>query len=224
MWVAPRLSVPSSSMSISTAAISSNASVAEWNPPVSTSTATGRKPRKRRDISSAAGCSEGIAEDSTWLIDACLRCDSPCDPFAGSQRHDRFLAERIARGDLPGLLDEGDPFFVARQVIEIRAEVGRKALQSSQGADGFEDFRIQLDGRGRGEHAGAAASRFLRAARVRRAVCAEKEAGIAAGDDLQKRAPVRFRLEHRQAIVMRADPAIEQRVAIHQQMLRSERG
>src|SRR6185437_8971998 len=224
MWVAPRLSVPSTSMSISTAAISSNASVAEWKPPVSTSTATGRKPRKRRDISSAAGCSEGTAEYSTWLIGACLRCDSPCNPFAGAQRHDRFLAERIARGDLPGLFDERDPFFIARQVVEVRAEVRCKALQSLQSAHAFEGLRVQLDGGGRGEHTGASTSRFLRAARVWRAVRAEEESRIAAGDDLRERAPVSFRLEHGQAVVMRADSPIEQRIAIHQQMLRSESG
>lgn len=46
--VSPRCSQPSSSMVISTAATSSRASVRELNPPVSTSTTTGRNPRKRR--------------------------------------------------------------------------------------------------------------------------------------------------------------------------------
>src|SRR6185312_16201185 len=62
------------------------------------------------------------------------------------------------------------------------------------------------------------------APRAWRAVRAEEESRIAAGDDLHERAPVSFRLEHGQAVVMRADSPIEQRIAIHQQMLRSEGG
>src|SRR5690606_22604925 len=48
--VLPRVNVPSSCASTKTAAISSRASVRELKPPVSTSTTTGRKPRKRSQI------------------------------------------------------------------------------------------------------------------------------------------------------------------------------
>src|SRR5918995_680718 len=48
--VFPRVNVPSSCASRKTAAISSRASVFQLNPPVSTSTTTGRKPRKRSQI------------------------------------------------------------------------------------------------------------------------------------------------------------------------------
>src|SRR5262245_57081794 len=111
-------------MSMRTAAISSSASVAEWNPPVSTSITTGRQPRNRRDINSAAGCSGCTTTSGTWFICARLLCDSPCNPLARPQWNDHFLAERVRGGDLPRLFHQRDPFFVARQVVEIRPELG----------------------------------------------------------------------------------------------------
>src|SRR5690606_2925353 len=105
--VLPRVNVPSSCASTKTAAISSRASVRELKPPVSTSTTTGRKPRKRSQI--AKGFIERTLSDRNPLCRAAklsgvgrirqllvhdqvhrqtdpepgnVRCDSPESPFA----------------------------------------------------------------------------------------------------------------------------------------------
>ena len=57
--VSPRDSVPSGPISMNTAAISSKASRAAFSPPVSTSTTTGRKLRKRLASGSWVACSMG---------------------------------------------------------------------------------------------------------------------------------------------------------------------
>src|SRR4051794_34175392 len=75
----------------------------------------------------------------------------------------------------------------------------------------------------RGENARASASCFFRVPRVRRTVRAEKELRVPAGNGVEKGATIGFSLEYGQAIVMRTDAAGEQRIPIHQQVLRSDR-
>ena len=75
----------------------------------------------------------------------------------------------------------------------------------------------------RGEDAGTAAGGLLGVPRVRRAVGAEKEPRIVARRGLEQRLAVALALEHRQAVVMRTDAALEERVAIQQQVLRRDR-
>ena len=58
--------------------------------------------------------------------------------------------------------------------------------------------------------------------RMRRAVGAEEKARIAARHGLEQRLAVGFALEHRQAVVVRPHAALEQRIAIEQQVLRRD--
>src|SRR5882757_965334 len=71
-------------MSMRTAAISSSASVEEWNPPVSTSITTGRKPRKRRDIRAATlgPAGAGAAVSTTTVVVSTTKADSGPDADA----------------------------------------------------------------------------------------------------------------------------------------------
>ncbi len=63
-----------------------------------------------------------------------------------------------------------------------------------------------------------------RVARMRCAVGAEEELRIAGNGRFDQRMPMRFALQHRQAVQVRADATGEDRVAIQQQVLRRERG
>ncbi len=76
----------------------------------------------------------------------------------------------------------------------------------------------------RGVHAGAAARGFFRAAGVRGAVGAEEELWIAGSRRRDERLAVLLALEHRQAVMVRAHAAEEERVSIHEQMMRGDRG
>jgi hypothetical protein len=74
----------------------------------------------------------------------------------------------------------------------------------------------------RGEDAGAAAGVLFCVPRVRRAVRAQEEAGIAARGGFDQRDAIGLGLQHRQAVVMRANAACEDRCAIEQQVLRRD--
>ena len=75
----------------------------------------------------------------------------------------------------------------------------------------------------RREHAGAAAGRFLGAARVRRAVRAEEEARVARSRGLDQRLAVALALQERQAVQVRPQAAREHRAAVEEQVLRRDR-
>src|SRR6187431_1890282 len=57
---------------------------------------------------------------------------------------------------------------------------------------------------------------------MRRTVGAEEESCIAGGHGIQQGHAVALALQYRQAVVMRADAASEQRIAVQRQMLRSD--
>src|SRR5690606_3515506 len=88
----------------------------------------------------------------------------------------------------------------------------------------LERFGIELERRMRGEDACAAAGIFLRMSCMRRAVGAEEEARIVARGCLDERFTLPLPLQDRQAVVMRTNAALEERVAIEQKMLRGHRG
>lgn len=73
-------------------------------------------------------------------------------------------------------------------------------------------------------NARAATGGFLGVAGVRRAVGAEKETRVCARRDCEQGCTIPFALEHGQAVVVRAEAAVEQRVAIQQQVLRRDGG
>ena len=80
-------------------------------------------------------------------------------------------------------------------------------------------FCIQFNRRVRGVDAGVPACGFLISARMRRAVGAEKKLFVATGGGLDQREPMRFALQDRPAVMMWSQSAVEERVAIEQQMM-----
>ena len=112
---------------------------------------------------------------------------------------------------------------VARQAVEVRAALGGERLQAIEPPGLLERFGVQLDGGVRGEDAGAAAGCLLGVPRVRRAVGAEEETRIVARRGFDQRTSIVFALQHRQAVVVRTDAALEDRIAIQQQVLRRDR-
>ena len=121
--------------------------------------------------------------------------EPPAQRFARSQRHQLVRRRRVGC-PAPATLCASSVIVarVARQPVEIRAELAGECLQSLQRAGCFERLRVQLDGRMRGEDAGAAAGRFLGVPRVRRAVGAEEEARIAARRGVEQRLAVVLRV------------------------------
>ncbi len=75
----------------------------------------------------------------------------------------------------------------------------------------------------RGEDPRAAAGGFLGVSCVRRAVGTEEEARVVAGCGFEQRLAVPFTLQYGQAVVVRTDAALEDRIAVHQQVLRRDR-
>src|SRR5690606_5368036 len=109
------------STSMITAAISSSASVREWKPPVSTSTTTGRKPRKRRDASSGEAIMLADSVGGT--------CQAPAQDFTRAQRHDGLACEGIGRRNRPFAALQGDLARVQRQAVEPGSEFTGEGLQ-----------------------------------------------------------------------------------------------
>ncbi len=173
---------------------------AELNPPVSTSTTTGRKPRKRRAIAMAGEFGALFIRLPPLLSGASAR-------LRRRAWYDHVVGECQLCGHGPALFPEFDLLRVTRQSVEIGAEFAGKALQALQVPGEFEGLSIQFDCRMRGEHAGAAAGILLGVARMRSAVGAEKVARVAAGRRGQQRLPVGFRLQDGQAIQVRPDAA-----------------
>src|SRR6056297_4172343 len=92
---------PASSISSSTAAISSSASVSALKPPVSTSTTTGRKPRKRLAIGAGSLCA---------FVFPMRSGDGPAGPIGQIQQQAEGVADAEA-GDLRGRMAQ--PALVA---------------------------------------------------------------------------------------------------------------
>src|SRR5256886_12659288 len=90
---------------------------------------------------------------------------------------------------------------------EVGTVAGGEGLEALERAGRLEGLRVQLDAGVRGEDAGAAARGFLGVARVRRAVGAEKQPRAAARHGAEQRRAVSFRLERRQAVVVRTQAA-----------------
>src|SRR3954470_6398308 len=152
-------------MAMSVAAISSSASVALLKPPVSTSMATGRKPRNRRAMSRAPGSRATAGLSVSWSFDngrsvssaatGTARLDdsaheAPGDLFACAHRHELIGAVSIVHWHRPRLLHELDPPCVAGKAVKVRTEVRGECLESGERPSGFEGFGVQLDARMRG--------------------------------------------------------------------------
>src|SRR5690606_13205055 len=105
---------------------------------------------------------------------------------------------------------------VSRQAVEVRAALGGERLQPIQAAGGFKRFGVQLDGCMRREHTSATTGVLFGMTRMRSAVRAQEESRIVTGGRVHQRLPVVLALEHRQAIVVRTNAALEDGVSIQQ--------
>src|SRR3984885_15269360 len=147
---------------------------------------------------------------------------APADAFAGAQRHQPPVVERIAVRCCPWIAQQRDVVLVTWQAVEIGTVLAGKTLQPRQNALGLKHLGVQLDAGVGGEDAGAAAGGLLGRALVRGAVGAEEKPGIAAGQRFEQAATIGFGLEQRQAVVVRTQSAGEQRIAVQQQVLRRD--
>ena len=99
-----------------------------------------------------------------------------------------------------------------------------KAFQLIQSTRSLEGGGVQLQRGVRRVAAGAAAGVFFQVRGVWGAVGAQEEFVAAAGGHLHQRLAVLFALEHGQAVVVRADAAGKDGVAVEQQVLRRDGG
>ena len=114
--VSRRPHLPASSRSSRTTAISSRASVSGWNPPVSTSTTTGRKPRNRRRI----GWTRSCIRSSGGRV---RRGSGPGGATRRAARRLPYPADLIESHEGPGPPD-GPPETGARMVARIQPQTG----------------------------------------------------------------------------------------------------
>src|SRR6056297_2514912 len=189
-WVASRRHRPSSSRPTITAATSNRASVRALKPPVSTSTTTGRKPRKRPATVRFPATGAGLSMISMG--------HAPQHFTTGPQGHHLFGATADGRWHRPRPLHQGDVVVVDGKAVKGRAMAAGKALQSIQGAGLVEDLGIEFKGRRRRKDAGATASTLLGTARMRCAVGAEEETRMTAHCSLQQGLAMDLPLEHGQ--------------------------
>src|SRR4029077_8757785 len=106
-----------------------------------------------------------------------------------------------------GLAPQGHQSAIDRQPIECWAVKRREAFETVEGVLFFEDLGVDLERARGGEYPGTAAGRLFGGNGVRRAVGAEKDAGIPQGCDAAHRLPMLLALGDRQTIEMRTDPA-----------------
>src|SRR5690554_4212258 len=223
-WVSPRRSKPSSSMVSMTAAISSRASRSGLKPAVSTSTTTGRKPRKRWDI----GCGGLFSSDTRTPMFALgmnseLR-HAPVNGFTSLERDDGAIRQWKLLRHGPGLPHQGNGIGVAWQAVEVRAVEAGKGFQFVQNAQFLKDVCVQADGAVGRVATGAAAGGFLFVPGVGRRIGTQEEARIAAGNRLAQGQLMLVAFQDRQAIQVGTDTAHQHVVAVVHQVLGRQGG
>ena len=114
------------------------------------------------------------------------------------------MTDRQVRGHAPGFALERDARPVARQAVEIRAEKAGEAFELVERARRVERLGVEFHGGMRGVDAGMSATALLVAARMRRAVGAEKKFRIAGCRGFDERLAVQFALDDRQAAALPA--------------------
>src|SRR5690606_10683658 len=237
-------------MSMMTAAISSSASVLGLKPAVSTSTTTGRKPRKRRArrdfsiMSSTSFTASFLKAFSEWeqahydelLVRYSKRLVRyskhlvryskyfPAYDRAGTQGDNGGRAELVFLRQGPVILDQCDAVGIAWQAIKVRAVVAGKAFQALQRAQLLEYFGIEFQCCRRGEAASAAAGGFFRATGVRGGIGAEEELGVAADGHIPQGLLMGVALEDGQAVEVRAHATGQHVIAVEHQVLDGQGG
>src|SRR5205807_597174 len=122
-------------------------------------------------------------------------------------------------GDGPFLAPQGDRVSVYRQAVKLGTEPASKAFELVERRGLLEGSSVELDRRMRRIDARTAARRLFRAARVRRAVGAEKKLRIARDRRFDQRLAMCLALKHGQAVVVWPDAAEKERVAVQEQMM-----
>ena len=110
------------------------------------------------------------------------------------------------------------------QPVEPGPVARREAFELGQRTDALKGLRVQRQRRWAGVDARAAAARLLGRPDVRRAVGPQEELGVAARGRGQERTAVRLGLQDGQAVHVRPEPALEQRRAVVQQVVRGDGG
>src|SRR6266567_6466225 len=123
---------------------------------------------------------------------SCSALELPADFLSSEERFDRGVAGPDLRRNAPGTVHQRHALLVWSEAVEAGAVEGREGFEAVEGALLGEDSRIELERRGRGEDAGAAAIGFLVLDRMGRRVGAKEELGIARGRRAAECQPVQL--------------------------------
>ena len=137
--------------------------------------------------------------------------------------HQRLVPAKEPIRDLSLRPFQRDRTLVERQAVETGAVLGGEGFEAVESAFFIEERRIAFEREGRVEDAGAAAGGFLRVPRVRRAVGAEENVRRARDCRPPDRDAVLLPLGDGQAISVRANAALEDRVAREENCCRPAR-
>src|SRR5581483_7886561 len=118
---------------------------------------------------------------------------------------------------------QGDALLVGRQAIEARTVQRGKGLELVERVLLHENLGVELQRHRRVEDAGAAAGALLGVRGMRCGVGAEEELPAARRRGAAQRLAMLLALGDRQAIEVRTDAALEDRIAVEHQVVRRDR-
>lgn len=149
--------------------------------------------------------------------------DSPVNFFFGTERNESFLAEGVGcRGD-PGFLDQRHGTRVARELIEVGAEVTGKIFEPAECLDGVEGFGVEREcGMGR-ITACAATGRFFCVFRMRCRVGTEEKFRVTGGGCGEEGLSIVFALADRETVVVWSDASCEETISVVEEMMCGDR-
>eukprot|EP00047_Mylnosiga_fluctuans_P009660 m.12443 g.12443 ORF g.12443 m.12443 type:complete len:435 (-) comp2730_c0_seq1:7-1311(-) len=147
------------------------------------------------------------------------RRHTPEDRATRTDRDHNILAERERLRHADGDAVQRDLALVARQPVEVGTVKRGEALELIEGVGGVENLRIQRHSVPAGVAARAAAGGLLRALGVWRAVGAQKEAGVTRRCSGDQRLAMLLTFQHGEAVVVRIETAIEDGIAIVEEVL-----
>src|SRR5512146_563842 len=142
--------------------------------------------------------------------------EGPTHRRVGSEHDDAFVAARdldpFGRVERPGL--QGHAILVDREAVEARPVQGGEGFELVESPLFREDLGIDRHRDRRIEDAGAAAGALLRIGRVGRRIGAEEERRMTGGGGAPQSETMLLALGDRQAVEVRTDAALEDRIAI----------
>ncbi len=135
---------------------------------------------------------------------------------------DRTVRRLDLLGRRPRLLDQGDPLLVRLQTVEGRTMKGHEALEPLESVLILEHLGVGRDSRRLTEDAGTTTVIQLLAHDVRRRVGTREEPRVTGRRHLAQRETILLPLEDRKAVGVRAQPPVEQGVAVPPQVMRRD--